>query len=183
MIILSRKQQKLIRSKSLNGRISSKDFNAVISNQNDKANKNKVIDFAFSFNIQKRSENEYVFILNGRHYSTNSVNSFSFKNKLAYKKAIKQAVHDYLLINKKAFNKISLIKPFSFVVLQPIAYNPRSRDDDGNSATLKVLRDAIVSLKFVPDDKRKFLRQMDVDEVIDKNYKIEIILKGSRDEK
>ena len=130
-------------------------------------------DFPFVFIIEEIEKNkEYLFILKGRHLSTNSVNSLSFKEKLRYKTRIKNSISDAALIYRKLIPK----KAFQRVVITPTTFQSRSRDDDNLHATSKIIRDSIVNIGFVVDDKRENLKQEATEEVISKDWKIEIML-------
>ena len=69
------------------------------------------------------------------------------------------------------------LTPFSSVILEPIVYLKRHRDDDNNSGTLKIIRDMIINIGFVKDDSREYLEQKSVKEVLSNEWKIEIKLK------
>lgn len=62
--------------------------------------------------------------------------------------------------------------PHSYVELCPTLYLKRHRDDDGTSATLKIIRDMIVNLGTVVDDSREYMVMNIPNEIISKNWKI-----------
>lgn len=168
-------QKKLLKeAKANNGRISAKDYNAIVGDSAKNSDSKQNLNLDFSFEIELFLEkNEVKFTLYGRHLSTNVTNSLHFRNKLKYKSAIKKAVRTYFSVNKK---KVGIKNPCNTVVLFPTAYNPKSRDDDGNSVTLKILRDLITEMGYVKDDNRKYLTQEKCSEVLQKEYKIEVVL-------
>jgi len=130
-------------------------------------------EFSFVFTIEEIAKNkEYLFALKGKHLSTNSVNSLSFKDKLRYKTSIKNSILEAALIYRKLIPK----KAFQKVVITPTTFQSRSRDDDNLHATSKIIRDSIVNIGFVVDDKRENLKQEATEEVISKDWKIEISL-------
>lgn len=169
-------------AKSNNGRISAKDYKAIMSNSSEVKTKGqkkpKLYDYSFVLKVEKISDDEYEFVMYGRHFRTNEYNGWlSLGRRSAYKNAIKQSANDYFLKYRKIYKKIMPLIPFEQCVVLPIAYNPSSRDDDGNSATLKYFRDNLVRLKFAKDDSRKYMRQLLVEEVKSKEYKIVLQLK------
>lgn len=182
---LSIKQVRQIKShlkkKNCNS-ISAKEFNKILLDKNtpvkNKSSK-KSYDYSFTFNIEKIDSSTYKIILKGKHLSTNASNSIlSLGRKKAYKDAIKKAAYEYYLVNKKTYKELIPVFPFENAIIKPIAYNPRSRDDDGCAVTLKTLRDLLTTYKLIKDDSRKYLKQLPTEEVISKDYKIELILKS-----
>jgi hypothetical protein len=174
-------------AKQNNGSISSKDFKEILlSTLNNKKSTNNVgfnknrYDFNFEFSIDKIANTEYKITLKGKHVSTNTFNGYaSLGKRCAYKNSIKNAAYNYYMINKKKFSKIIPSKPFENATIQPIAYNPKSRDDDGCSVTLKTLRDMLVTYKLIKDDSRQYVKQLPTKEVISKDYKIELLVKST----
>lgn len=173
--------------KNNTNRISAKEFNRILSTTiNEKPsevnNKNYSLrdkyNFNFKFLVEKIDQNTFKFILIGKHISTNTFNGYAAMGKRsAYKRAIKSAAYTYSLLNKKVLCEILPLEPFQKATLEPIAYNPKSRDDDGCSVTLKTLRDLLTTYKFIKDDNRKCITQLPVKEVISKEYKIELVLR------
>lgn len=163
--------------------ISAKDFLVLMQGEKNKTSKgNKdskgVAAFEFRFVAKPLKKTLWLFTLYGKHQSTNAINSFTFRKKLVYKSAIKKAAKyffesEWLLI--KQSSDLSIL-PFKKAVMRAVAYNPKSRDDDGCSITLKIIRDIIVSYGFLIDDKRDFLVQEKTYEVIAKEYKIDVYL-------
>jgi hypothetical protein len=134
-------------------------------------------DFYFKLDIEKIDCDTYKFILIGKHVSTNTYNGFaSMGKRSSYKKAIKNAAYHYTLINRKKYKAILPSEPFKKSIITPIAYNPKSRDDDGCAVTIKTFRDCLTIYKFIEDDKRINVTQNRTQEVISKDYKIELIL-------
>jgi hypothetical protein len=188
MTFISPKQQKQILKKvdeSSTNSISSAEFNRILLStitgkktkiNNTNFNKNRY-DFDFTFNVEKINEKVYKFTLLGKHVSTNTYNGYvSLGKRCAYKNAIKNAAYNFYLINKSKFKQLLPESPFENATIEPTAYNPRSRDDDGCSVTLKTLRDMLVTYKFLKDDNRKHVTQLPTKEVINKDYKIELLL-------
>lgn len=171
MKILSKKQEKKIlqlASKN-NGTISAADYKKIFLSTEGTVSKKR--DFNFNVKIKHfPDEKKYEIIFNGKHLSTNVSNSMPFREKLRYKSSIKKAFINAALIYKKELPK----KPFAYVELNPTVYLKRSRDDDGTSASLKILRDMIVNIGIVEDDKRKNLKMNVPDEIISKIWKIKI---------
>jgi len=198
MISLSKEQEKklLQLAKKSNNSISAKEYNKIIS-----ANKKRVKtqsrmsaaeyrelqksgkyiskkrEFSFTLDIKEiHYKKEYLFILYGKHLSTNSMDSLSFKARLQYKKAIKKAFYDFALCNKKILLKSPIE---SKVELFPKAWikSHIHRDDDGYR-TLKPIRDMIINLGFVTDDSPLYLQQHKTEEFLGNEWKIEILLKA-----
>jgi len=156
---------KATKKKSL--QMSSKEFNKARLKKTPKEKRS----FTFTATIEQLEKNKkYLFTIRGIHLSTNSVNSLSFGDKLRYKTAVKKGMENAALIYRSLIPKI----PFSKVVLIPTSFQTRSRDDDNLYATTKIIRDSIVSIGFVEDDKRENLRQERTEEVISKEWKIEV---------
>ncbi len=186
---MSNSQSKKIIQAASGGSISAKEFQKILGNKNapvksmtaaqynKKKDTVKSNDYSFKFEIEKISDREYRFTLHGKHLSTNTVNSLSFRNKLRYKSTIKKAISDGALIYKKLLPK----QPFMKVIAYPISYQSRSRDDDNLYATSKIIRDSIVNIGIVIDDKRENFVQGRTREVISKVWKIEMIVEEASD--
>jgi hypothetical protein len=153
--------------------ISAKEYREAISGSASKKKEpvSRSKKYEFNFFIDKIEEGGYLFTLLGRHLRTNAINSLPLREKMAYKTAIKKAFNDRLLACRNLIPK----EPYVFMELSPKAFNSHSRDDDANVATLKIIRDCIVNGGFVVDDKRKHLLQHRCEEVISKEWKIEIV--------
>lgn len=164
----------LLLAKSQGGRISASEYRTLINKQSTNKNSSTEYNFQFKLELEQISSTEYKFVLFGRHYSTNEVNSWlSFGKRNSYKNAIKDAFSNYFLINKNKKIKI----PFEKSIMYSIAYNTRSRDDDGNRITLKPFRDMLTDTGFIKDDSRKHFFELPNYEILSKEYKIEIYLK------
>lgn len=191
MLNLNKQQLKKLQKhlKETNSRsISAKDFNSILveslvkkktPSNNSLFKKASKYDYNFVFNIDKLDENNYLISLTGKHISTNTFNGYaSMGRRSAYKNAIKNAAYNFSLIYRSKFKELLPLSPFEKVIIEPTAYNPKSRDDDGCSVTLKTLRDLLTTYKFIKDDNRECLTQMPVKEVISKEYKIELALRN-----
>jgi hypothetical protein len=154
--------------------ISAKDYREAISNSKHKISKGTKHNFSFSLEVIKISDIEYNFILTGRHLSTNSVNSLGRGDSIRYKNSIKHAFNDYFLMNRFKRPK----HKFPYAEMTPIFYNPRSRDDDSDAGTMKIVRDSIVNAGYLVDDDRKHLKQHKYQEIISKEWKIIVNLKS-----
>ncbi|CAA6807512.1 MAG: Unknown protein [uncultured Sulfurovum sp.] len=132
--------------------------------------------FYFEYSINENKEGYFISLL-GRHYSNNSINSFSFKRKLAYKKAIHDAARIFSLKHRSFFKGI---RPSTSAEVYYVFYNPKSRDSDANSMTIKYIQDTLVALRLIEDDNRKVLKRVvpkNIDtEVLSKSYKSECFL-------
>lgn len=149
------------------------DFNKTTKESTSKGTKADKYSFSFKLIVEKINDVTYKFTIEGRHYSTNDVNGWlSFGKRNAYKNAIKESFNNYFMINRKDAPK----KPFKKAIMYSIAYNPSSRDDDGNRITLKPFRDMLTEYKFILDDKREFFFEFPNFERKSKIYKMEIIL-------
>jgi len=171
-------QKKILEeAKKNNGHISASTYQKITNKKTSTKNKKvyQQIEHSFSFSVEKIDEKNFKFILIGKHLSTNRVNSLSFREKLRYKSAIKKSVEEFMMVFAKK-NNVLLDKPFEKAKIIPVAYNPRSRDDDGNSITLKILRDQLTEYNYIVDDDREHLMQEKCQEVINKEYKFEIFL-------
>jgi len=176
--------KKIAASKNVNKitRLSSKELREfLLSKGSSPSKKNKRValepreqlSFYFSYSV-KRYHDGFKFILTGRHYSKNSVNGFSRREKIRYTKAIHEASEDFRLVNLGFFRRL---KAFSSAEVSYTFYNPCSRDHDNNSETLKHFQDTFVSLGFIVDDNRKCLsHRKEVSEIIDPVYRAEAIL-------
>lgn len=58
-------------------------------------------NFSFTVDGEVEDNGKIVLHMKGRHYSINSINSFSFGAKLRYKKTIKQAFYYFFLTHGK----------------------------------------------------------------------------------
>jgi len=172
-------QKQLLKAVKGKNTISAKEFREALygkTKPREVQKKRTKTEYAFIGEFLKHTHDTYEFILKGRHLSVNSINSLHFKEKLRYKMAVKKAVYDAGLVVKKILPKST------YCLLSPTAYNPKSRDDDGNSLTLKYIRDAITNLGFARDDSREYLEQKKCDEVLTKEWKISILIKISNKE-
>lgn len=132
--------------------------------------------FSFSYDIQSREE-EYIVTLKGKHLAKNRFDSLSFKDKIRYKNAFKNAINEFKLINRR------LLKSFETFKRAEVRYffhNPRSRDGDGNSENIKKFQDSLFSLGLIEDDKRSCLVCVGNDEVISKEYMMKAHIKELR---
>jgi len=188
-LVLSKSQAKKILKESKNNTISAERFKKIIAPRSTKdikrvtskeyreillSTQGNRSDYSFTFEIEKIKENkEYVFILKGKHLSVNSINGLSLKNRIRYKNSIKKAVYGSL----HKYKHIVPENPFSSVILEPTVYLKRYRDDDNNYGTLKIIRDMIVNIGFVENDSREYLEQKSANEVLSREWKIEIKLK------
>jgi len=143
-------------------------------------NKAKIRTFVYTYSIEE-IQGGYIISLKGRHYSENSINSFSFKEKLAHKKAIHLAAKLFWMskeshkINPACFAKALVGYQF---------YNPKSRDwDNGFSKTIKHFQDTFAldrglsrekEVRLIEDDKRGCLKPflLENPEIISSEYKI-----------
>jgi hypothetical protein len=163
-------------------RLTTKEYNEIVSNTTQANNKtysqkNKY-KYKFKFFVEKIDHDTYKFILLGKHISTNTYNNYaSIGRRSAYKIAIKNAAYNYSLMNRRFLNEITPKIPFEKSILEPIAYNPNSREDDGCFVTIETLRDLLTNYNFIKDNKRKYLTQLPVKEVLSNEYKIELLLK------
>jgi len=133
----------------------------------------KTLTFNFSYSV-KRHLDGFKIILNGRHYSKNNVNSFSRKERIRYSKAISKAAEDFRSVNLQFFKRLT---PFPFARVEYTFFNPKSRDHDNNSETIKHFQDTLTTLGFIVDDDRKHLSHpKEVGEVLAKEYSAEAIL-------
>lgn len=121
----------------------------------------------FEFHIEKTHYGLKITI-NGKHFSKNRINSMSFKQRLKYKGLIKKASKIAYLKYKKEIPQ----KPLDKVNVKYFIYNPRSRDDDANYETLKIIRDTLININILEDDNRKIIKNTKETEIISKTYKI-----------
>lgn len=172
-IKLTPRQQNALLKCAKNGSVSAQNFREIIAQSFSNEKKTKPA-FIFNFDAIKLNDG-YMFTLYGKHVSTNVINGWlSLGRRMAYNNAIKDAAKVYFLSNQ--WWQIRPRVPFSSVSIQPIAYNPKSRDDDGCDRTLKVVRDVLTLNQVIIDDNRKCVVQLQTDEVISKEYKIELIV-------
>lgn len=169
---LSKTQQHslLEAAKRNGGTISSREYRLITAPKNTVLKK---YDFNFKFDsgkfIADADNSVYVFSLLGRHLSVNSLASLPFKQKLRYKRALKDAAKIYFATDGK---QLIPPRPHSKVILHSTFFNPRKRDDDANAGTLKILRDLFVIYKFAVDDNRDIFEQTHPTEVISKQWKV-----------
>ena len=157
-----------------NGSIFSKKYQKIISGTSAKNTTRNTQDFSFITKIEKIDDFSYLITVLGKHLSVNSINSLSFRGKLKYKNSLKKAFADAQLIYRNVFPR----RTFSFVNVFPTVYLKRHRDDDGNAATLKIIRDNIIRAGFAIDDSREYYCEHKPLEKISKEWRIEILLKG-----
>jgi len=194
MILLTRQQQKkvLAVAKKNNYSISAKEYREIVSPKSKSAAKTSISSSDYQNLLKKKSSSsknffftlefkeivpykEYRFTLKGRHLSTNSMNSLSFRDALRYKNAIKKAFYDFALCNKKKL----LHSPIDGKVnIYPTSWiKSRIRRDDDGYRTIKTIRDMIVELGFVTDDSPQYMSQYSVKEILSDCWKIEILVK------
>lgn len=155
-----------------NGTITAKQYREILKSNVKKSKQPVENNFSFTLAVEQKTANVYLFTLYGRHLSTNSINAMSRKDHIRYKNAIKKAFEEWYMINTKKRPK----SPFKSAVLIPIHYNKVSRDDDSGVETNKIMRDCIVRTGFVQDDTRKHIMQKKTREVLQKEYKVEMLL-------
>ena len=139
------------------------------------ANTTKSRQFSFKYILETLTHDEVVIIIEGVHLSNNRINSLTFKQKLAYKKAFKLGADELYLLERKRLKSYPVMQKaeidFTF-------YTTRSRDHDNNNETLKRVQDTIVALGLVADDKREnIIMPSPPGEVLAKNYKILVALR------
>ena len=169
-------QKKLLQVCKGKKSISAKEYREALFGQKAKKTTNAKRVFSFVAKFIKHTQDVYELTIEGKHLSNNSILSLNFKDRLRYKKIIRQAVLDAGLIQKRLLPKKNI-----YAVLAPTAYNPRSRDDDSNSLTLKYVRDAIVLLDFAEDDSRKYLKEEKCKEILAQEWKLSILITTSKD--
>jgi hypothetical protein len=173
---LSRAERKILDEAAKNGgRISARKYREIYAkNRGSHKKKSGGESYFFKFEMEVVQPGKtYRVALIGRHLSTNSYNSLSLKNQMRYKSAIKDAAYLYFLDKGKA---VIPDAPFQKIEIFPVAHNPVSRDDDGNNATLKILRDILETYAFVVSDKRKHVTQHKCEEILAREWKIEMLL-------
>jgi hypothetical protein len=196
--MLTKQQQKMLLkvAKKNNNSISAQEYKKIVSpkSENKKPLKQKSMtaseyralqsknkssakkEFSFALEFEEVVPlKEYRFVLHGRHLSTNSMDSLSFKARLRYKNAIKQAFYDFAICNKKRLLKSPIDGK---VEIFPTAWikSRIPRDDDGYR-TIKTIRDMIVQLGFVVDDSPNYMIQHRTKEHLSNCWKIEIFVK------
>lgn len=132
---------------------------------------------AFFFKLDvERTDYGYFVVFTGKHLSKNRVNSLSFKDKIRYKNSVKSAMEVYRLQNlrKKAFNTLQEARiTYTF-------FNPKSRDGDANSETIKLVQDVLTRLGLIKDDTRDVIIEPPREkEIIAREYKIEIAVEAA----
>ena len=152
--------------------ISAKEYRDALANGSGEIKSKRRVGHSFTLDLTVISSSEYIFTLSGRHLSTNSVNSLGRGDSIRYKNSIKNAFIEFFYINRFKRPKVK----FNYAIMTPTFYNPRTRDDDSDSATMKIVRDSIVNAGFLVDDDRKHLKQNKYHEVISKEWKIEVHL-------
>lgn len=152
--------------------LTSEQFRELLSDRVGTGRLKKDNSSSFIYSIET-IENGYKITLTGKHLSKNVLNGSSFKRKLAYKKAIKTSMQNYWMTNRSFIKSIT---PFSKASVSYTFYNARSRDSDGNSETVKIFQDTFTLLRLIVDDTRECLQCKTVDEVLQKDYKVEAIL-------
>lgn len=130
-------------------------------------------NFEFSFKVEGfEKDGNLFFCVYGKHYSKNKMDKWHRGNVLKYKKAIKQAFSLFF----RSLDKKLIDVPSSLSRLTYTVYNPKSRDDDANYNTLKIIRDCLIVHHIIQDDSRKFLLPSIEKEIISKDYKIKILV-------
>ena len=165
-------ERKLLRATKGKKSISAKEYREALGTSSSPAKaKPKAHDFSFKVDIKRLTHNTYEVILLGKHLSVNSVNTLHFRQKLRYKNMVKKAFSDAGMIYKKI-----LPKKAECAIFSPTVYNPKSRDDGANEATLKIVIDSLVALGFAVDDAKKYARTKKDDEVLSREWKISILV-------
>lgn len=126
-------------------------------------------NFSFQYKLLKLTENCVIVEVIGNHLSKNSVDSLSFRAKLAYKKAFKQGAKEMYLFERKRLRSFPVMRKakISFAF-----YTKKSRDHDNNSENIKRVQDTLVNLGFLVDDKRENLELDEIKEIITDTQKI-----------
>ena len=157
------------------GSISAEEYRNIISSKTSKSGRAKNTEFFFTVEVVKLVSNGYKVKMKGRHLSENTVNSLSLREKMKYKSSIKRAFKDAALLYR---NQIPKRDQLGKLHIEPIAYNPRSRDVGNNSATIKIMVDAMVeNLGFVKNDSREYVVIEQCGEVISKEWKMIFYMK------
>ena len=106
--------------------------------------------------LKVKNSELFSFTLFARHRRTNECDSGASMGKRgAYKNTINKAADDYSLLNRKYLKIVLPSTPSVNVEMYIISYNPKSRDNDGNSVTLKYLRDILTNLNFIKKDRKE----------------------------
>lgn len=153
-------------------RMTSKEYNELLrAKGQSKGTKRVLKSFSFTYSIDRytfEGKEGYEITLKGRHYSKNDTNSFSRRELIRYSKAIHKAAEEFALLNRKF---IKSLVPFQKAEVEYVFFNPRSRDHDNNSQTIKHFQDTFTNLRLIIDDKRKNLSQpKEVGEIKSKEY-------------
>lgn len=168
---LSPKQIKAISAiaKSNSG-IKASEFNKILASGDSaqKPTRAKGAEFSFHCIITAPAENEVHILFNGRHHSKNDINSWGFRKKLVYKSSIKKAFADAVIIYRSAIPKA----PFEKVEIHTTITNPKSRDDDNNYDTLKIMRDCCTLYGIIKDDNRQVVIKSLSSEILEREYSI-----------
>jgi len=113
--------------------------------------------FSFKYDA-KPIRDGYLVTLTGRHLSKNDLNGSSMKRKMAYSSAIKKAVREFLLINRK---RLPFVPLEGKVQVMFIFYGETERDYDNNDDTKKIFQDTLtvrhterygVGISIIEDD-------------------------------
>jgi len=108
--------------------------------------------FTFVYKMIKRTNKGTILEIHGKHLSKNRIDSLRFRDKLRYKKAFKEAMRTFYMINKKVLMGVDAYPTAS---IEYIFYSSQSRDWDNNFETIKRVQDTLTSLRIIEDDKRE----------------------------
>lgn len=153
------------------GRLSAEEYRELISGNSKSASSQEKyhIKFSFSAIFVKSDEESTILEFTGRHCRKNEIDGWPLRKKIQYKTALKEAVQ----IAAIQFKTLARYDQVTFLYE---VFNPKSRDDDANFNTLKILRDSIVSAGVITDDKRKCVINSVEKEIISKEWKIIITI-------
>lgn len=162
-------------AKNNDGSISSVKFREILQcSHADKASKKSRVPrkFEFSCTLSKQDNDKILVTFIGRHYSKNDISSWPRRKVFAYKTSIKDAFEIGVLANKNAIPT----EPLKQVTLDIVVFNPKSRDDDNNYDTLKIMRDCCTNYGIIQDDNRSVILELRVTEHLSKEYRVEILI-------
>jgi len=133
------------------------------SSASSKTHSKSTNPYSFIYYITTNIEQRKITIkLVGKHLSKNRFDSLSkwgVSGQKSYIKAIKKSSYDCYLVNRKMFFEFKKngLFPLKKATVEYIFYNVSSRDEDGNSETIKRLQDTFTTMGIIIDDKRSVL--------------------------
>jgi len=138
-----------------------------------KERKDPLKGVSYKYSVEFKNGNEAVVTLRGKHFSKNVTNTFSIRNRMRFKKMLKDSAYQFFILNP---HMKRYCKRWNRVVIHYDIYNPKSRDT--HNTDLKTFRDTFIYTGIIEDDNRQVIPFPPTEkEIISKEYKIVAYIK------